>query len=331
MAGGRFRKIKGPLFFLLILFLSAACGSDGGNDSRTTTAEDTPHVFGTLWAMHYPSVIGGYAADHTYLIAVDEQEIRQEWPCFSLTPGDGEELSNTRTEGQVDLTVAEYMANESPCKWPLSFYLRIGICYQCANRGLYYTSKTVADAQGYGFFVSLYGTYGNDGYDNFSMAKCLREAPAWQGESSQVRLSTLKPEEDLSDLPISTMEIALYEQYFGERGKIHQGVADANILRRDYLGTLFLNFIKLKLSSQLPVTTIEQLQQARNNFLDGKEALERRIESHETSESEQNEEYEILFEALNEQYKTILTPIQYELLFNLDYEAPLDISRFLPD
>jgi hypothetical protein len=100
---------------LLVGFGAAACSSGDGDEPESIT----PHVFGGLHAMHYPSAIGGYAADHTYLVAQADAGDEYVWPCFSTLPEDGEELFGTFTEMDVDLTTAEFMADQAPCKWPL--------------------------------------------------------------------------------------------------------------------------------------------------------------------------------------------------------------------
>jgi hypothetical protein len=40
--------------------------------------------------------------------------------------------------------------------------------------------------------------------------------------------------------------------------------------------------------------------------------------------------YQILFDGLIEQYKATLSPDDYERLFNMGYNTPLEVMRFLP-
>jgi hypothetical protein len=323
----RLRKVL--FFFALFAGFAAACGPGGSGDSDGVIVADEPHVFGDLWAMHYPSIIGGYAADHTYLVAWDEDDIGYEWSCFSTASG-GEELAGTRTAGSVDVTVVDFMVDQNPCKWPLGYYLRVGICHQCANRGLYYTGKTVSEAPGYTFFVTIYGTYGNDAYDTYSMARCLDAAPDWQGAQFRAAPAALASSADSGTESDTNEEIALYHQYFGNHAPARKKDLDQRQLYRGYLDALFALKLKQQLRELPSDSVVAQLQQARNAFLDAKEALDRRLEAQGCSSAEKADEYQPLFDTLAQQYKQMLTPDQYERLFNLSIDARLIVEYVLP-
>lgn len=323
-------RLLSLLAVLVIGFAAAACSSGDGDKSESITPQNTPHVFGNLRAMHYPSAIGGYAADHTYLMAQTDDGDEYVWACFSTLPEDGEELSGTFTQMHVDLTTAEFMADRDPCKWPLALYLRIGVCHQCANRGLYYTNKTVSGAKGYSFFVSLYGTYGNDFYETYSLSNCLAAAPPWQGGQFRERVAASHTAEESEDLSISELEIALHERYFGDIRPSRIGAVDDARLQRLYLDDLFGQIIVQRLGERISESTVDQLQRARNACLDEKAALEQWAMTSGYEADELIFAYQILFDGLNEQYKEILSPDDYERLFNMGYDTPLDIARFLP-
>ena len=319
-------RILSLLAVILTGFAAASCSSGDGNASESIT----PHVFGNLRSMHYPSAIGGYAADHTYLVAQDDDGDDHVWACFSTLPEDGEELSGTYTERDVDLTTAGFMADQRPCKWPLGYYLRIGICHQCANRGLYYTNKTVSNAQGYSFFVSLYGTYGNDFYETYSLSNCLAAAPAWQGGQFRERAAAFRVTDKSEGRSAPESEIALHERYFGDMRPQRLAAGDDARLHRRYLDDLFGQIIAQRLGDRISESTIDQLQRARNACLDEKTELDQWAMTSGYEADELIFAYQILFDGLNEQYKAILAPDDYERLFNMGYDIPLDLMRFLP-
>ena len=318
------------LMLAMLTCLVFACSGSGNNgDSGQPAGQDEIHQFGDVWAMHYPSTIGGYAADHTYLVGLDEEGEQHEWTCFSTLSG-GDELANTRGDGLADLTTVGFMADKSPCKWPISYYLRVGICHQCANRGLYYIHRTVTDARGYAFFVSLYGTYGNDDYDTYSMAKCLEAAPPWQGDEMDSPADTTKAYPGSRESDVQNREIELYEMYYGRSHNAEQKSVDAGQRQRRYLDALFRLEIFEHLGDDLPRSLVDRLQQVRNEYLDAKTDLDQWALQNRYSSAELVEEYQRLFEDLNQHYKSILTADQYKQLFNMDYDARLDLSSFLP-
>jgi hypothetical protein len=314
------------LAVLLVGSAAAACGSGDGDKPDSAT----PHTFGNLRAMHYPTAIGGYAADHTYLVARADNGDDYRWGCFSSLPEDGEPLSGTFTPMDVDLTTAAFMADQAPCKWPLGYYLRIGICHQCANRGLYHTNKTVSAAKGYNFFVSLYGTYGSDDFETYSLTNCLAAAPVWQGGQFRNREATDRATGQSEEQLVSELEIVVYERYFGKSRPLDRGAVDHARLHRLYLNDLFGQIIAQRLGDRILESTLRQLQRARNGCLDEKRELDQWAAANDYQIDELIFSYQALFDGLNAQYKAILSPENYERLFNLEYDTPLDIMGFLP-
>ncbi len=99
---------------------------------------------------------------------------------------------------------------------------------------------------------------------------------------------------------------------------------------RLYLDDLFDQIIAQRLGARISESIVDQLQRARNACLDEKAALDRWAMTNGYQADELIFAYQILFDGLNEQYKTILPPDDYERLFNMGYDTPLDIMRFLP-
>jgi hypothetical protein len=319
--------------FLLMVLLVWGCGSgdssDGNAGDEGANPQEDPHVMGSVWAMVYPTIIALNSADHTYLRGLDETETQYDWMCFGIETG-GEELENTRTDGDVDLTVVDFMASEEPCKWPFSYYMRVGVCFQCANRGLYFTGKTVEGSAGYTLFVSLYGTYGDESEGDYSMDECLAAAPSWQGGNfRQLSAHALDPE---SHGMGAQSEIALYDRFYGVDRNSAYATADPQMLWRVYLDELFGLNVRETLGDAFEPSRLLELQRIRNDFLDAKEALEAHLSTQEVafSEDEAMVQYQDLFNDLIDQYKTILSPDEYEALFNLTYESPLELRSFLP-
>ncbi|MBN1848531.1 MAG: hypothetical protein JW932_08090 [Deltaproteobacteria bacterium] len=309
------------LCFLGLLF---ACGGDDpAENPDNPSPADEAHTMGDVWAMAYPTSIVGSAADHTYLQGLDEDGRLTSWMCFGKDT-DGQELADTRTDAMADLTVVEFMAAEEPCKWPITFYLRVGVCHQCANRGLYYTGKTVANATGYDFFVSIYGTYGEETEGSYSMEKCLAAAPPWLGPD----ILSLTIEKQMLIQDAQAGEIALYRQYIQQRQGRDLNHEDRMRQWRDYLDALFERRIRFYLGTDFPEQTIEALQAARNVFLDEKEQLDIWVDTKYPEPSEMMDRYGMLLNDLADSYKTLLTPDEYEWLFNLAYDTPVDLGRF---
>jgi hypothetical protein len=240
--------LKRLCWWLAVLLISGmallAC-QDSGRGAQTDLDLQDDHVMGSVWAMVYPTNLALRLAAHTYVSAIDTNGNTYDWLCFGKD-ADGEELENTLTEGNADLTTIGFMASEPPCKWPLEYYLRIGVCYQCANRALYHTGKTVAASEGYDFFLSIYGTYGDVSISEshtYSMANCIDASPPWKGgpESSALRKTAVKA---VLEVPVGE-EIQLYHKYFQQDNPhaLDQNQAD---LYAGYLDELFLMRIKKK-------------------------------------------------------------------------------------
>lgn len=312
----------------LILIGSAlyAC-QDSDRDMQADSEND--HVLGSVWAMVYPTILALRMADHTYVSAVDTDGNTYDWLCFGKD-ADGTELENTLTEDTADLTTIGFMASEPPCKWPMEYYLRIGVCYQCANRALYYTGKTVAESDGYDFFASIYGTYGDETISEshpYSMKNCIDASPPWQGEPLASVFGNRVGEAGQT-YPIED-ESQLYHTYFQDNKprafKENQDKGYAG-----YLDALFLMRIRKKLGADFPDGTAHQLVDIRNRYRAHKSALDRETLENWMSEEDVVGQYQRLFNSLADEYKSVLTPAEYETMFDLGFTQTVELYDVLP-
>jgi len=317
------------LRWILIGFLVVIGGCDCGDSGGDTTDPESAHALGDVWAMSYPTNIALQLADHTFIQALDSDGNSYSYTCFGNRT-DGEMLADTLTQSDADITVVEYMASERPCKWPLEYYLRIGVCHQCANRALYYTGKTVANARGYEFFAAIYGTYGDESqasYQQYSMTNCLNSAPDWQGapylpDSMEINHSRQMPE------PINK-EVSLYQRHRSDQWEKEPGFSNSADFE-SYLATLFRMQIKARLGAQFPQKSIHNLLNTQKTFRKLKRDLDRDLVGHAMTSKTAMDRYTSLFNKLAMAYKTYLTPREYEQLFNLDFHEPIDLSGLIP-
>jgi len=313
------------LTVLMLIGMALFSCNDSGGGAQT----DDAHVMGSVWAMVYPTNLALRLADHTYVSAVDTHGNTYDWLCFG-NDTDGVELENTLTEDTADLTTVGFMASEPPCKWPIEYYLRIGVCHQCANRALYYTGKTVAASEGYDFFVSIYGTYGDESISEshpYSMNNCIEASPPWQGgpmssaplHTGGKAVQTYPPGE----------EVQLYNTYF-QRNNVQAFKQDQGDLYAGYLDALFLMRIRKKLGADFPAGTADQLVGLRNRYRTHKLALDREPLQKREAAKDLVAMYERLFNALADEYRSVLTPLEYETLFDLGYMQTIELEDVLP-
>jgi len=323
---------KRPCWWLAVLLISGmvllSChDSDGG--AQTDLDFQDEHDMGSVWAMVYPTNLALRLADHTYISAIDTNGNTYDWLCFGKD-ADGEDLENTLTEGNADLTTIGFMASEPPCKWPLEYYLRIGVCHQCANRALYHTGKTVAASEGYDFFLSIYGTYGDASISEshtYSMENCLDASPPWKGGPSSSALQKMAGEAD-REYPIGK-ESQLYRKYF-QNNTPHALNQNQGDLYAGYLDELFLMRIQKKMGEDFSTLTADQLVGIRNQYREYKSILDRETMQSRVSEIEMVTKYEKLFNDLADEYRSILTPLEFETLFDLDYTKAIELDDILP-
>ena len=294
-----------------------AC-QDSDKDTQADSEKD--HALGSVWAMVYPTLLALRMADHTYVSAVDTDGNTYDWLCFGKD-ADGAELENTLTEDTADLTTIGFMASEPPCKWPVEYYLRIGVCHQCANRALYYTGKTVAASDGYDFFASIYGTYGDETISEshpYSMKNCIDASPPWQGEPLDSAFWNRVGEAGQA-YPIAD-ESQLYHAYFQDN-KPQAFKENQDKGYAEYLDALFLMRIRKKLGADFPDGTADQLVDIRNRYRTRKSALDRKTLENWMSEEGVMGRYQRFFNELADEYKSVLTPAEYETLFGLGFTA----------
>jgi hypothetical protein len=297
--------------FLLVLGLSVlpgGCG-DGGDSS-----EPTVHAKGDLWANVYPTIIAAYQADHTYLQALTTDDATLRWGCFGKST-DGEYLSRTRTNSTVDLTVADFMASQEPCIWPLALYAQVGVCHQCANRGLYHTGRTVSEAAGYTFFAAIYGTYGYTGfpYEDYDLKRCLEKAPALQQAVAEEKAAGKGFDEQ-----------ALYASWFGKSENKEAHGSDPDERWTGYLNDLFEGLVGQRLGDGQKSSLTYALLEAQNTMLARKRELDKCLRKGSIG----NEEYHRLLQEIMSDFSdraaAVLGPWQYERLFNLEYKKDRD-------
>ena len=97
-----------------------------------------------------------------------------------------------------------------------------------------------------------------------------------------------------------------------------------------YLDKLFRMRIRKKLGVDFSYRTVDQLVGLRNRYREMKMTLDREIQLSRLPEEELLARYEILFNNLANGYKLILTPLEYETLFNLSYYQGIELDDILP-
>ena len=321
---------KRPCWWLAALLISGmallSCQESGGGAQADS---DDAHVMGSVWAMVYPTNLALRLADHTYVSAVDTHGNTYDWLCFGKD-ADGDELENTLTEDTADLTTIGFMAAEPPCKWPTEYYLRIGVCHQCANRALYHTGKTVAASEGYDFFSSIYGTYGDESISEshpYSMNNCIDASPSWQG--GPISSAPLNTDAKAGQAYPIGEEVQLYNKYF-QWNDMHALKQYQGDVYAGYLDELFLMRIRKKLGADFPAGTADQLVGIRNRYREHKSALDRETMQSRVSEKELVTTYEKFFNELADEYRSILTPLEFETLFDYDYTKAIELNDILP-
>ena len=324
------RRLKGRirpgwLPWVLFMMIFICCGCDGSTSNEDTADLELDHALGDVWASSYPTNIALQVADHTLIQALDSAGNDYSFKCFGYRT-DGDTLADTLTPGNADITVVGHMASELPCKWPLEYYLRIGVCHQCANRALYYTGKTVAGARGYDFFAAIYGTYGDESqasYQQYSMQKCLDSAPEWQGDTYIADSMQINRSDHMPD-PINK-EVRLYQLYrshSSDKKLTHHNSVDFE----SYLETLFRMRIKERLGDEFPEKSVSNLLNIQKSFRQLKRVLDDDVLTHAMTSDTVWDRYTSLFNELAGAFKAYLTPLEYEQLFGLDFHEPIDLA-----
>lgn len=212
-----------------VLLTTVLIATTGLLEAQPDQGGSKPHTLGKeLMAYEIPvrHKIAKYVAMHTYPVAFDNNGIRFAWEALGSKTG-GTALPGTTTrceEDCIDITTIDYIMTESPpCIWPYKgFYGVVGVCWNAANRGLYYTGKTVSKVKFYPIIEAIYGTYGLDnnsfcarekcrkGRDLYGWSRCLQaveELYPWQGQERGELAAGGTPTDP---------RIALFENYFFE-------------------------------------------------------------------------------------------------------------------
>lgn len=106
---------------------------------------------GQLVVMHYPTVIAGGAADHTYVMCGTGGKA---WSCWGGKTGGSPLRSGSGSTRQANAIAGPQERAGITC------YLINGVCHQAANRILVTAGIFASGARGYGLSVAIYGPYG---------------------------------------------------------------------------------------------------------------------------------------------------------------------------
>ncbi|NCC23920.1 MAG: hypothetical protein EOM25_01780 [Deltaproteobacteria bacterium] len=306
--GRRLVEIVAILGSLVLVGAVLQVGCGGSDDFD----EPEAHVMGSLWSEVYSTIIAAEQADHTYLKALTSDNATSRWGCFGKSDG-GLYLEETRTNGTVDLTTVDFLASQEPCKWPLGLYGQIGVCHQCANRGLYYTGKTVAKARGYAFFAAIYGTYGFTGwpYGSYALELCLQKAPEPQG------LNATRVEVTAGS---KRSERALFEAWFGHPVHVEpDSKAKASDLWRGYLNELLILLVEKHLGPDRAYALAPEMVEAQNRLLENKADLDDRWETGEMSRQAYMDELEIHLGEFARRCQALLGGDEYRAVFGMEF------------
>ncbi|MDP4272007.1 MAG: hypothetical protein Q8909_18080, partial [Bacteroidota bacterium] len=147
---------------VLTIFLVTACSClRPKDDALCKGSEANPNGCPSVWVEVRPAFFPQSPGDHTYVKFLEGNGQWQSFHCFGHCNG-GKELQDTKSYTVDDNEkIVQYMADQTPCKWPEDYYLIIGVCHQLANRGLFYTQKTVKNARMYNWTSFVYDTYGS--------------------------------------------------------------------------------------------------------------------------------------------------------------------------
>ena len=317
-------------FALLISSVIQGCKSGAADLGDDYENNAYTHEFGVIWAEVVPASIGvELDADHTYVIAKTEQGTEYRWGMFGRD-SDGTYLSESRSKNNVDLTVSKFMAEETPCAFPVVTYLQVGVCHQRANRALFWGGTTVAKARAYGIFSKIYGTYGTDLY-GYGMGNCIDASPR-----IEVKRDTQKPEnyvENTSAESIENKEIELYLRHYGTTGKaqsLNKSMDSGDSVRfRNYLVDLMLLQIRQNFGDDFSRDRIVGLVAAQSAALDGKDALDRQLMNGELTQPEFTSELNKVMNKMMDSFRSILTRGEYEQFAGLPFDESLDVGDYL--
>lgn len=299
-----------------------------------------------------PKVIGASEVDHTYVeLDAYDNEYHDDvetlaFGAFGENTG-GSALGGTETScpenrdhSCIDTETVAFMMEKEPCKWPVNTgYARVGVCWNLANRGLYYTGKTVNEVPYYVVIETAFGTYGAMGaagggtYSDltapYRMSQCLSaqqsQAP-WDGYDFGVPFtgnpldlrkvaSSAEPPHDVDP------RIHLYQEYYadgtGVARRAHDGDGDL-----PYLQALLRLNVEEKLG-QVDPETMEALLAIHAAYLPELTALR---DAADFSFADLN----ALMNAQLAEYRAVLGEERYLKLMGLETSEPFDLQRHAP-
>ena len=174
-------------------------------------------------------------ADHTYLVAVDNNNLEHKWKALGGDTG-GETLDGTMTnkKDSIDITSVDYMMTKAPCIWPMEYYAVVGVCWNACNRGLYFTGKTVHNIKFYALVEHWFGTYGLDD-DSTCWRKKSKEGRklySWSKALKAIKENAPWMASHKPDAIMATSEnarVRLYHEFYGETAQtFNVSLSDGN-------------------------------------------------------------------------------------------------------
>jgi len=289
-----------------------------GEQKLVSNAEACPKV----WVETTPGFFKGSRADHTYVKVIHNDGTYESWSCFGANDG-GTELADTNTGTQeVNIATVGLMCNEKPCMWPKYFYLVIGVCHQLANRGLYYTGKTVQGARMYGWSSFIYGTYGKCiwGLRDYCMETCIFSSGEWEpGHPDQCEAEKKPAAGTLS------FENRLFEKYFRSKP------LDSNEMRFRSLYMEFKNeWLQMNIRTRLGPSHPRrfEIQRLRNAMVREKDELDGIVIRRKSADEDLVLRYNRLYNEYLQMFRKMLPPKEFERLFDMPYKIEFDIRVF---
>ena len=319
------KKTIASVFCVICVLMVAARLS-----AQQMPAGGSEHVLGKkLTVYHVPlnNLAGKLGVYHTYPVAIDNGGKQWPWGALGRKSG-GTVLADTTTQCNkdcIDVSTVNFLMSEAPCIWPYKrFYAVVGVCFNAANRGLYYTGKTVHKVKYYRLVEMYFGTYGLDtrskcrskrcqeGKEKFAWSRCLKaveEKFPWQGRSYSALIENGNEVDP---------RIPLYERYFGTQVESAQSPSNRE---EQYLAALFELNIDESLGADVDPEKRQQMQKVRQESVQAFRDLEMSEDSHEVY----LESFNRISNTALERFADILDDREYIALFGAREGAVFDV------
>jgi hypothetical protein len=276
--------------------------------------------------MHYPTKLAFGLADHTYVMCGTGGKA---WSCWGGKTGGAVLRSGSGSTSQADAIAAPNERAGVTC------YLINGVCHQAANRILFPAGILVTGAKGYGVSSALFGPYGrprgplgtcsapfnqHTGITGDLPAciaptagvKAADYARSPQEEAYITRVTQAYQQVNVSGLNASTQLRSSKRAKTGKRKPArHEGMLT------DFMLELFDYQIDFKLSKQIDATRHGQLRDLRASTEKTRIDLENQFANRDIPVMEFVLRSDLETIAFQKQAARVLTPAQYEALFDL--------------